>query len=199
MIVGHYAAALVPYSRLRARGCPLWLLLVCANLPEFLWLALALAGVERPEPRSLWDASLGNLRVDMLYSHDLVPALLLASVVAIVIALRWPRQRIFAVYGGGLSLFHVLSDYVVGFEHHVFGPGTPSVGLNTYGSWPVLAVAIELAFATSAVWAYHRSEAARGRPVSAKRRWALYAVFIIGVLFFLPAAFAPLREVFAGR
>ena len=41
MIVGHYAAALVPYSRLEGR--PLWLLLLCANVPEFLWLVLALA------------------------------------------------------------------------------------------------------------------------------------------------------------
>ena len=63
MIVGHYAAALVPYSRLEGR--PLWLLLVCANVPEFLWLVLALAGVEPTSPASLLDATFPNIDVHM--------------------------------------------------------------------------------------------------------------------------------------
>ena len=68
MIVGHYAAAVVPYSRLEGR--PLWLLLVCANVPEFLWLALALAGVEPTSPASLLDATFPNIDVHMTYSHN---------------------------------------------------------------------------------------------------------------------------------
>ena len=73
MIVGHYAAALVPYSRLEGR--PLWLLLVCANVPEFLWLALALAGVEPTKPASLLDATFPNIDVHMTYSHNLIPGI----------------------------------------------------------------------------------------------------------------------------
>ena len=79
MIVGHYAAALVPYSRLDGR--PLWLLLVCANVPEFLWLALALAGVEPTNPASLLDATFPNIDVHMTYSHNLVPGLIQGVIV----------------------------------------------------------------------------------------------------------------------
>lgn len=192
MIVGHYAAALLPYSRLRQALVPLWLLLLCANLPEFLWLALALSGHEAPTPGSFIDASLSNLRVDMLYSHDLVPALLQGVLAAGLVAVIWSRRA--ALWCGGLVVFHVLCDYVVGFEHHVLGPQTPEVALNTYGRAAWLAVAIELLFVLLAIHAYQKSEASFGRPVPAKRLRNIYLVFVIGVLLFLPAAFGPLSD-----
>ncbi len=192
MIVGHYAAALLPYSRLRDLGTPLWLLLLCANVPEFLWLGLALAGVEPAHPASFVDASLQNLEVDMLYSHDLVPALVQAAVVGGVVALVWSRRV--ALWCAALVVVHVLCDYVVGFQHHLLGPGTLPIGLDSYGSMPLAAVGIELAFAVAGVFAYQRSEASLGRPVSPRRLKRIYAVLVVGVLLFLPSAFGPLRD-----
>ncbi len=194
MIVGHYASALLPYSRLKAEpsGCPFWLLLLCANVPEFLWLGLALAGVEAPSPGSLLDATFANLRVEMTFSHNLVPALLQGVVVggAVLAVLRRPAV---ALACAGLVVLHVLCDYVVGFEHQVLGPDSLAVALNSYGRAPHLAILFELAFSVACVFWYHRSERLAGRPVPAGRRRALYAIFIVGVLLWLPAATLPLR------
>ena len=191
MIVGHYAAALVPYSRLEGR--PLWLLLVCANVPEFLWLALALAGVEPAYPASFLDATFQNLEVAMTFSHNLVPGLIQGAVVFAIVQAVW-RDRPLALWCGALTVVHVLCDLVVGFEHQLLGPDSPRVSLDTYGSVPQLAIATELAFALACLYAYQRAEARRGRPLPQARLLGLYAVFTVGILAWLPAATTPLRE-----
>ncbi len=191
MIVGHYAAALIPYSRLKQY--PFWLLLLCANVPEFLWLLLALANVEPPSPPSLLDASFQNLHVDMVYSHNLVPAVVQGVVVAILVYL-WFRDRTLALWCGFLTLLHVLCDLVVGFGHQLLGRDSPRVSLNSYGSMPYVAIAIELAFSVACVYWYQVSENRRGRPLPRKQLAALYAVFIIGVGAAIPAATLSVRE-----
>lgn len=194
MIVGHYAAALVPYSRLEGR--PLWLLLVCANVPEFLWLALALAGVEPTKPASILDATFPNIDVHMTYSHNLIPALIQGVIVFALVQAIW-RDRPLALWCGALTVVHVLCDLLVGFKHELLGPNSPQVSLNTYGHAPVLAIAIELAFALGCVYAYLQSEKRRGRPVTRGRTLALYAVFTVGILVWLPATTMSLRQGFA--
>ncbi len=191
MIVGHYAAALIPYSRLRQH--PFWLLLLCANVPEFFWLALALLGVEPASPPSLLDATFSNLSVAMTWSHNLVPGLIQGAVVAGVVYL-WLRSKPLAIACGFLATFHVLCDLVVGFEHQLLGPGSPRVSLNTYGTMPHVAIAIELAFAVACIYWYQRAETAQGRPLARARLAALYAVFIVGIAAWLPAATLSLRQ-----
>jgi membrane-bound metal-dependent hydrolase YbcI (DUF457 family) len=191
VIVGHYAASLIPRSVLGDR-CPYWLLLLCAQVPEFLWLALSLAGVERPHPDSMLDATFPGLSVEMIYSHNLVPALAQAALVgAIVLAVT--RRRDVAAWCAGLVVVHVLCDYLVGFDHQVLGPTSPSVALDSYGRFPHAAILFELVFSLALVLAYHAMEARRGRPVPRGRRMALLATFAIGVLAWLPAADRPLR------
>jgi hypothetical protein len=163
VIVGHYAAALVPHSRLEGR--PLWLLLVCADVPEFLWLALALTGVEPTTPASLLDATFPNIDVHMTYSHNLVPGLIQGVIVFALVQAIWPDS--------------------------------PQVSLDTYGHAPVFAIAIELVFALGCVYAYLRSEARRGRPLTRGRSAALYAVFVIGILMWLPATSMSLGQAMA--
>ena len=193
MIVGHYAAALVPYSRLEGR--PLWLLLVCANVPEFVWLALALAGVEPTTPASLLDATFPTLDVHMTYSHNLVPGLIQGVIVFALVLALW-RDRPLALWCGALTVVHVLCDLLVGFKHELFGPDSPQVSLDTYGHAPVVAIIIELAFALGCVFAYLQSEARRDRPLTRRRGAALYAVFAIGILMWLPATSMSLRQTF---
>jgi hypothetical protein len=185
VIVGHYAAALVPYSKLEGR--PLWLLLVCANVPEFLWLALALAGVEPTHPASLLDATFPNLDVHMTYSHNLIPGLVQGVIVFAIVFAVW-RDRPLALWCGALTVVHVLCDLLVGFKHELLGPDSPQVSLDTYGHAPVLAIAIELVFALGCVHAFLAGEKRRGRPLTRGRSTALYAVFVIGILMWLPAA-----------
>ena len=193
MIVGHYAAALVPYSRLESR--PLWLLLVCANVPEFLWLALALAGVEPTKPASLLDATFPNIDVHMTYSHNLIPGLIQGVIVFALVQAIW-RDRPLALWCGALTFVHVLCDLLVGFKHELLGPDSPQVSLDTYGHAPVVAIGIELAFALGCVFAYLRSEARQGRPLSRRRTVALYAVFAVGILLWLPATSMSLGQTF---
>ncbi|MES2297156.1 MAG: hypothetical protein V4582_08940 [Pseudomonadota bacterium] len=185
MIIGHYAAALIPYSRLKAY--PFWLLLLCANVPEFLWLALALFQVEPPTPAAFTDATLQNLQVSMTYSHNLIPALIQGGVVAGLVAL-WFRSRPLALWCGTLTTFHVLCDLVVGFEHQLLAPNSMIVSLNTYGHMPYVALAIEFAFTMACVFWYQRQEAKFGRPLKRARLIALYAVFAIGVAIWIPTA-----------
>jgi len=193
VIVGHYAAALIPYSGLKKDHCPFWLLLLCANLPEFLWLALALAGIEAPEPRSLLDATFSNMRVDMIYSHNLVPALL-QGVLTGGIVFAWLRSRRIAAWCAFLVVFHVLCDYLVGFEHQLLGRESLPVALNSYGRAPHAAILFEFAFSVACVAWYHRSEVRAGRPVSSRRKLLLYFAFGAGILVWLPAATLPLRS-----
>lgn len=192
MIVGHYAAALIPYSRLKPH--PFWLLLLCANVPEFFWLLLALFGVEPVSPPSLLDATLSNLQVAMTYSHNLVPAIVQGMVVTVLVWAGF-RSRKLALWCGFLTTFHVLSDFVVGFEHQVMAPDSPRVSLNTYGTMPFAALAIEFMFSMACITWYQFEEKRQGRGLAPKRLLALYAVFIIGVAMWIPAATIPLRTV----
>lgn len=191
MIVGHYAAALVPYSKLEGR--PLWLLLLCANVPEFLWLLLALLDVEPASPPSLLDATFQNLQVAMTYSHNLLPGFA-QGIIVFAIVLACFRDRSLALWCGVLTVVHVLCDVVVGFEHQLLGPDSMQTSLNTYGRAPHLAILIELAFALACVFYFQRSEARQGRPLPRNRLVALYVVFTVGILAWLPAATVPLRE-----
>lgn len=195
MIVGHYAAALIPRTPLRDR--PFWILLVAANVPEFLWLLLAVIGVERPSPDSFADASFQNLAVRMTYSHNLVPGIVQGVVVGLAV-LAWRRDTPLALWCAGLTVFHVLSDYVVGFEHQLLGPDSMAVGLNTYGRAPELALLIELGFSLACVTAFQLRERRDGRPLTRARLVALYAVFVVGVAIWAPVARVPLSHYFAG-
>lgn len=191
MIVGHYAAALVPYSKLEKR--PLWLLLVAANVPEFLWLLLALLGIEPVSPPSLLDATFPNLQVAMIYSHNLLPGILQGVIVFGLVQLFY-RDLPLAIWCGALTVVHVLCDLVVGFTHELLGPDSPLVSLNTYGRAPHLAILIELAFALACIFYFQRSEKRAGRPIPRNRLIALYATFTIGILMWMPAASISVRQ-----
>lgn len=196
MIVGHYAAALLPYSRLKAQSgstVPFWLLLLCANVPEFLWLLLALLGIEPASPPSLFDASFKNLQVDMTYSHNLIPGLLQGLIVGVVVLALF-RQRALAFWCGVLAAFHVLCDFVVGFEHQLLHADTATISMNTYGTMPQVAILIELAFAVACIAWYQHAERLRGQPVARGKLIALYVVFIVGIAAWLPIADHSVRE-----
>src|SRR5207248_2140640 len=99
MIMGHFATALVP----RAAGAdvPLWALLLCANLLDFGWMALAVAGVEPTTPTSFLDVSIAGLHADMRFSHTLVVVVPVALVVAAAV-FAWRRNRAAALWCGAL-------------------------------------------------------------------------------------------------
>ncbi len=192
MVLGHYAAAFI--ARPHVREAPLWVLLLCANLAEFLWLGLALAGIEATEPASILDATFQNLKVHMTYSHNVVPNLLLGFGVFVVVYAYY-RNRTLALWCAGLTVLHVWCDYIVGFQHEWLGRDSLKIGLDSYGHFPHVAILIELVFAVGCVFYYSVAEKRAGRPVPRRKLVFLYTAFIIGVGAWLPTATIPLRTV----
>ena len=191
MIVGHYASALV--SRTHLPRAPLWLLLLCSQIPEFLWLGLALAGVEAPRPGSILDATFANIQVEMIYSHNLIPNVVLGLVVVLVVRLFWRSTRL-AIWCGALVVAHVLCDYLVGFQHQLLGRLSPDIALNLYARMPYLAILIELVFAALCIVYYVVHERRSGRAASKGTLIKLSAVFLIGILMWMPSATLSLRQ-----
>ena len=187
MVLGHYAAAYL--VRPHQRESPLWLLLLSANLPEFLWLLLALLGIESPEPSSLLDASFANLIVSMTYSHNLVPNLLLSLGVLTLVQL-WKKQFSLSLACAFLCASHVWLDYLVGFEHQILGEDSLSIGLNSYHRMPEIAILMQLGFAWICL-SYYRLKSPEQK---AREVRLLFLAFSAGILAWLPVASTPLRQ-----
>jgi hypothetical protein len=190
MTMGHFATALVPYSKLK--GAPLWLLLLCAQLPDFVWLTLALTGTETPHPANLLDVTINTMQVDMLYSHTGLGTVLLAAAATVAI-LAISRNVVWSIWGGLLVIGHWLCDLLSGWKHPLTHGSSYELGLNLYVRSPYLAFGIEALFsALLCIW-FVRSEAAQGRALTPKRKLALYAVVVGGSMFFLGTATVSMR------
>ncbi|XDD49955.1 hypothetical protein AB3N59_16565 [Leptospira sp. WS92.C1] len=190
MILGHYASALLPYSKFKKY--PFWILLLCANVPEFFWLLLAFLGIEPVFPSSLFDATFQNLQVHMTYSHNLVPAFIQAGIVGLVIHFIY-KDRTFSIWCGFLTLLHVLCDLIVGFEHQLLGEDSSVVSLNSYSHFPHGAILIEFLFSFACIFWYVRKEKESGSPVSKRKLVLLLLIFGIGILMWLPNATIPMK------
>ncbi|MDZ4725273.1 MAG: hypothetical protein SH817_03905 [Leptospira sp.] len=189
MVIGHYAAALIPVAhKVKA---PFWLFLLCAQIPEFLWLLLATIGLEPTLPSSILDAALSNLQVDMKYSHNLVPALIQSVVTGLLILIIYRNLKLM-LWCVSLVVIHVLCDYIVGYAHQVMWYESQPIGFNTYTSVPYIAVLIELVFAMSIV-AYLQLKRGGDSEFPMKKIKTLYIVFAIGILVLLPTAKIPLK------
>jgi hypothetical protein len=179
MIVGHYATALVATEK--APRAPFWWLLIASNIADFVMLLLVVVGIEKMEPSSMFEATLSNLRVDMTYSHDVLPALGWTVGVGLLAFVIW-RDVPTAIWSAILVAFHEVCDLVSGFHHYIYGPETTRVGLALYTNAPELALAIEVALGVACVWWFARSRSGRGMPVSSwGKRW-LYGIVILGPL-----------------
>jgi len=191
MIVGHYATALVATEK--APRAPFWWLLIASNLADFVMLVLVVVGIESMEPSSMFDATLENLRVDMTYSHDILPALGWTVGVGAFAFVIW-RDMPTAIWSAILVAFHEVCDLVSGFDHYIFTEESPRLGLALYTNAPELALAIEAALGIACVWWFTRSRAQRSAPISSwGKRW-LYALVILGPLAQLPNARTSMSE-----
>jgi len=191
MVLGHYASAFLVRPHLP--HAPFWLLLLASNLAEFLWLALALTGIEPTKPDSILDATFNNLDVHMTYSHNVVPNLILGAVVLVLVQLIWKNKKL-AFAAAFLTVLHVWSDFIVGFQHEMLGPDSMKIGLNSYGRFPYAAILIEWLFALGCLTYFVWAEKAQGRIVARKKVVLLYTAFTIGILSWLPNAYTPMRQ-----
>ena len=112
MVAGHYATALVAYER--ERTAPLWLLLFASIFLDLLMITLVLLGVETMAPPEGVKPSLAAMRVDMTFSHDVVPVLLWSVAIA-GFAWWWTRRLAIAAWAAALVLLHEVADFVSGY------------------------------------------------------------------------------------
>jgi len=193
VIIGHYAAALLP--RADDKKTPFGVFLLIANFPDFLWLALGLLKIEEPTPGSMWEATFQNLHVEMIYSHNAVPTILWALVLFIVVYILFRRVSS-ALWCSFLIILHFLCDLLAGYSHNILGPESPVIGLNLYHEAPQLALVIEALFGAGCVYWYVNRSKARGNPLRPKQVLYLYAIFVLGALIWLPTATIPLNVLF---
>lgn len=186
MIAGHYAPALVPYELTRkTQRAPFWIFLLAAQFLDLAMLVFAGLGIEQLHPENFMDLAFSTSSSNMWLSHDILPVLIWSTAVGL---LFWgfTHKSVVALWCGGLVLVHELCDLLVGFTHHWYGQGTPSLGLNLYQQAPAFGFLIEAALSGVIVawFCWHRAKA--GAPVSSRLKWGLYAVLVGSALSTLP-------------
>ncbi|MBI2890535.1 MAG: hypothetical protein HYY13_07085 [Nitrospirae bacterium] len=185
MVAGHFATALVPASRLR--GGPLWLFLLAAMVPDYLYFLLSLFGLERPLPVEFWTTSLKDMHGEMPYSHSgfsiLVQALVMGGIAWFTT--REPRA---VLWCGALVVGHYLCDLLAGFQHEIAGIGSPMIGFNFYNNAPVMALALEALLSAGCVFWLVRGRRRSNLPLTPRQKVLLYVVFVGGSFLLLPIA-----------
>ena len=74
MLAGHFSTALIAKQKF-SKGTLLYFLII-SQLQDFLWFVFHYLGIEPTNPSDAFDATLSNMTVDMVYSHDLLPLLI---------------------------------------------------------------------------------------------------------------------------
>jgi hypothetical protein len=194
MLAGHYSTALIADQQLPKKGALLFLL-VASQIQDFAWLVFALFGVEHTEPTDVLDATLSNMAVDMMFSHDLLPQIFWGVIVFFMGKMLFKSTAV-GVAGLVLVIGHFVLDFFSGHPHHIFGMDSHTVGLGLYATNVYLAIAIEAVVIVVALWIFFRQEAKRNIKRTTKNKAAIIAVFVYGVLFLLFVATTSFREWF---
>ena len=193
MLAGHFTTALIAKQKF-PKGTLLYFLMI-SQLQDFLWFLFHYLGIEPTNPTDAFDATLSNMAVDMLYSHDLLPQLFWLTIVFLLGKFLFKSTKIGFVSLALVSIHFVL-DLFSGHMHHVFGADTMKAGLGLYASNPYLAIFIEALFSFVALWYFFREERNNRIIRTNKYRIAIIAVFAYGIIFMLLIATHSFRELF---
>jgi len=140
-------------------------------LQDFLWFVFHYLGLEPTNPSDAFDATLSNMAVDMVYSHDLLPMFVWLLIAFVLGKLLFKSTQIGLVSMALVSIHFVL-DFFSGHMHHVFGAETMELGFGIYATNPYLAILIEAIFSASVLWYFFREEAKKGIIRTTKNRIA---------------------------
>jgi len=191
MLAGHFSTALIAHQKY-PKGTLLYFLVV-SQLQDFLWFFFHYLGLEPTEPSDAFNTTLGNMSVDMLYSHDLIPQIIWMFIIFMTGRLLFKSNKIGFV-GVLLLLGHFILDFFSGHPHHVFGVDTHEVGLGLYGTAPYLAIGIEVVFSAIALWYFFAQETKNGIQRTFKNKAIIIGVFLYGIGFMLSTATVSLRQ-----
>ena len=193
MLVGHYSTALIAHQKF-PKGSLLYFL-IAAQLQDFLWFIFHYLDLETTTPSDIFGATLQNMSVDMVYSHDLIPQLFWVAVIFLIGKLYFKSTNI-GLVGVVLVLGHFVLDFFSGHPHHLFGAESTNVGLGLYASNIYLAIAIEAVFTTIVVAYFFRQEAKKGIQRSKKNKAMVIGLFVFGIVFMLFIAKVSFRQWF---
>ena len=167
--------------------------LIISQLQDLLWFTFHYLGLEPTDTSDAFDASLSNIVVDMLYSHDLLPLLFWLAIVFVIGKFIFKSIQI-GLVSMALVFAHFVLDFFSGHMHHLFGADTMEAGLGLYASSPYLAIFIEAVFSVGALWYFFREETKKGIIRTTKNRVAIISVFAYGIIFMLFIATRSFRD-----
>lgn len=193
MLAGHFTTALIAKQKF-PKGSLLYFLII-SQLQDFLWFLFHYLGLEPTNPSDAFDATLSNMAVEMVYSHDLIPLLLWLLIAFIVGKVLFKSTQIGLVSIALVSIHFVL-DFFSGHMHHLFGAETMEAGLGLYASSPYLAIVIEALFSFFTIWYFFREESKKGISRTIKNKIGIMSVFSYGIIFMLLIATRSFRELF---
>lgn len=193
MLVGHYSTALVAHQKF-PKGTLLYFLVV-SQWQDLLWFMFHYFGLEVTEPSDVFNTTLSNMTVDMLYSHDLVPQVFWVLVIFLVGRFLFNSTKV-GLMGAALVVGHFVLDFFSGHPHHIFGEETAVAGLGLYASNVFLAIGIEAVFSAAVLWYYFKEEAKNAIQRTFKNKASIIGLFVFGIVFMLTIATTSFREWF---
>lgn len=193
MLAGHYATALVAYQKY-PKGTLLYFLFA-SQLQDLLWFTFHYLGLERTTPDDVFDTTVSNMVVNMLYSHDLVPLIVWLIIIFLIGKFIFKENKI-GLVGATLVLGHFVLDFFSGHPHHIFGLDTGTVGLGNYATNVFQAIAIEAVATVGILWYFFSQEAKNGVQRSVKNKASIIGLFIFGIVFMLSIATTSFRDLF---
>ena len=193
MLAGHFSTALIAKQKF-PKGTLLYFLII-SQLQDFLWFVFHYLGIEPTNPSDAFDATLSNMAVDMVYSHDLLP-LLIWLIIAFTLGKILFKSTQIGLVSMALVSIHFVLDFFSGHMHHVFGAETMELGFGLYASNPYLAIVIEALFSIIALWYFFKEETKKGIKRTKKNKISIMSVFAYGIIFMLLIATHSFRELF---
>ena len=173
MFIGHWAPALAIAARPKAPA--LGLLFIAAQLVDWAFFGLLIAGVEHMRVTPGISAMNPMDLYHMPYTHSLLGSLLFGGAAAAVI---WAvtKDRTAALLTGAVVLSHWFLDLLVHVPDLTLAGSPPKLGFGLW-NYPMLEIPLELGITFGALWLY----------VRAKRPAPLRIAVLAGVLLLLQA------------
>ncbi len=191
MMAGHYTTALL--ANLKYPRKTLLYFLIVSQLQDLLWFVFHYLGIEVTEPADVFDATLSEMTVNMMYSHDLIPQAFWVALVFIVGKIAFRSTQI-GLMGAGLVVGHALLDFFSGHPHYIFGLESHEFGLGLYASNVFLAIGIEAVFAAFTLWIFFKKENAMHITRTPKNKAAIIGLFVFGIVFMCTIATTSFRQ-----
>ena len=193
MLAGHYATALVAYQKY-PKGTLVYFL-IASQLQDLLWFTFHYLGLERTTPNDVFDTTVSNMVVNMLYSHDLIPLIAWLIIIFLIGKFIFKETKI-GLVGSALVLSHFVLDFFSGHPHHIFGLDTGTVGLGNYATNVFQAIGIEAIAIVIILWYFFNQENKNGIQRSFKNKASIIGLFVFGIVFMLSIATTSFRELF---